>query len=96
MMDGVELTTLDIDGREVSVTAEYPEGEYRTVNQLSDIILSKPSGGYVALTDVARFTIRTARLLSPRRIRPMRLPSLQIIQGEMFSRPLTARLSARI
>lgn len=53
LMDGVELTTLDIDGREVSVTAEYPEDEYRTVNQLSDVILSKPSGGYVALTDVA-------------------------------------------
>lgn len=53
LMDGVELTTLDIDGREVSVTAEYPEDEYRTVSQLRDVILSKPSGGYVALTDVA-------------------------------------------
>ncbi len=53
MMDGLEVTTLDIDGREVSVMAEYPEEEYRTVNQMKDIILSKPSGGYVALTDVA-------------------------------------------
>ncbi|MCD7906785.1 MAG: efflux RND transporter permease subunit [Clostridium sp.] len=53
MMDGEEVTTLDVDGREVSVMAEYPEDEYRTVNQMRDIILSKPSGGYVALTDVA-------------------------------------------
>ncbi|SFS21729.1 efflux RND transporter permease subunit [Enterocloster citroniae] len=53
MLDGVEVTTLDIDGREVSVMAEYPEEEYRTVDQLQGIILSKPSGGYVALADVA-------------------------------------------
>ena len=53
MMDGEEVTTLDVDGREVSVMAEYPEDEYRTVSQMKDIILSKPSGGYVALTDVA-------------------------------------------
>lgn len=53
MLDGVEVTTLDIDGREVSVMAEYPEEEYRTVDQVKGIILTKPSGGYVALTDVA-------------------------------------------
>lgn len=52
-MDGEEMTTLDVDGREVSVKAEYPEDEYRTVSQMEDIILTKPSGGYVALTDVA-------------------------------------------
>ena len=43
-----EVTTLDVDGREVSVMVEYPEDEYRTVSQMKDIILSKPSGGYVA------------------------------------------------
>ena len=40
MMDGEEVTTLDVDGREVSVMAEYPEDEYRTVSQMKDIILS--------------------------------------------------------
>lgn len=54
MLDGEEVTTLDIDGREVSVMAEYPEEEYRTVEQLKQIILDKPSGGYVALSDVAQ------------------------------------------
>ena len=53
LLDGVEVTTLDIDGREVSVMAEYPEDEYRTVDQVQGIIISKPSGGYVALSDVA-------------------------------------------
>lgn len=53
MLDGVEVTTLDIDGREVSVMAEYPEEDYRTVDQVKGIILTKPSGGYVALMDVA-------------------------------------------
>ena len=53
MLDGVEVTTLDIDGREVSVMAEYPQEDYRTVDQVKGIILTKPSGGYVALSDVA-------------------------------------------
>lgn len=53
MLDGEEVTTLDIDGREVSVMAEYPEDEYRTVEQVRQMILDKPSGGYVALDDVA-------------------------------------------
>ena len=53
LTDGAEVTTLKVDGKEVSVTAEYPEDEYQTVSQLKDVILKKPAGGYVALTDVA-------------------------------------------
>ena len=53
MLDGEEVTTLDIDGDEVSVMAEYPEDQYRTVEQVKQIILTKPSGGKVALSDVA-------------------------------------------
>lgn len=53
LTDGAEVTTLKVDGKEVSVTAEYPEDEYRTVSQLKDVILKKPAGGYVALTDAA-------------------------------------------
>lgn len=58
MLDGQELTTLEIDGQEISVMAEYPEDEYRTVPQLQNIILTKASGGYVALTDVANITYK--------------------------------------
>lgn len=38
--------------------AEYPEEEYQTVPQVENIILTTPSGGYVALTDVAEITFR--------------------------------------
>lgn len=57
-LDGQEIATLDIDGQEISVRAEYPEEEYRTVPQVEQIILKKPSGGYVALTDVAEIYFR--------------------------------------
>ena len=53
MLDGVEATKLKVDGQEISVMVEYPEDEYRTIDQLQGIILRKPSGGYAALADVA-------------------------------------------
>lgn len=52
-LDGQEIATLETEGREISVKAEYPEEEYRTVPQVEQMILRKPSGGYVALSDVA-------------------------------------------
>lgn len=58
LLDGEEVATLDIDGQEISVMAEYPEEEYRTVPQLQEVILEKPSGGYAALTDVAEIYYR--------------------------------------
>lgn len=57
-LDGEKVATLDIDGQEVSVKAEYPEEEYRTVPQVQQMILSKPSGGYAALEDVAEIYYR--------------------------------------
>lgn len=53
MLDGEEVTTLKVDGQEISVKEEYPEDQYKTVPQLERIIVKKPSGGYVALSDVA-------------------------------------------
>ena len=52
------IATLEIDGQEISVRAEYPEEEYRTVPQVEQMILKKPSGGLVALTDVAEVYFR--------------------------------------
>ena len=57
-LDGEEIATLDVDGDEISVKAEYPEELYRTVPQVEQMILSKPSGGRVALTDVAEVYFR--------------------------------------
>lgn len=53
LLDGEEVTTLEEDGNEISVRAEYPEDEYRTVDQVKGIMIQKSSGGYVALEDVA-------------------------------------------
>lgn len=53
LLDGEEVTTLEEDGNEISVRAEYPEDEYRTVDQIKGIMIQKSSGGYVALEDVA-------------------------------------------
>ena len=53
MLSGIEATTLKIDGEDISVQVEYPEGEYRTVDQVKDIVLTSSGGKKVALTDVA-------------------------------------------
>ncbi len=53
MLQGVEATTLEVDGRDVSVMVEYPEGEYDTLDQLKGIMIPTASGTSVALTDIA-------------------------------------------
>ncbi len=57
-LDGAEITTLEMDGEEISVKAEYPEDEYRTVPQVEQIMIKKQNGKYVALTDVAEVYYR--------------------------------------
>ena len=57
-LDGAEITTLEMDGEEISVKAGYPEGEYRTVPQVEQIMIKKQNGKYVALTDVAEVYYR--------------------------------------
>lgn len=53
MLGGVEATTLEVDGNEVSVMVEYPKDEYDTIDKLQGIVLTTNTGGSVALTDVA-------------------------------------------
>lgn len=53
MIDGVEATTLKVDGDEISVMVEYPDDEYDTIDKLQGIVLTNNAGGSVALTDVA-------------------------------------------
>lgn len=54
MLSGVEATTLDVDGDEVSVQVEYPKNEFDTIDKLQGIVLTTNSGSSVALTDVAK------------------------------------------
>lgn len=53
MLSGKEATTLDVNGGEISVMVESPDGEYDTIDQLKGIVLDTPTGGSVALTDIA-------------------------------------------
>lgn len=53
ILSGVKATTLKVDGEEISVQVEYPKDEYRTVDQVKDIILTDLKGANVALTQVA-------------------------------------------
>ncbi|MEY8354775.1 efflux RND transporter permease subunit [Lachnospiraceae bacterium 54-53] len=53
MLSGVEATTMDMNGEEISVQVEYPEDYYDTLNKVEGILVPNSSGGSVALTDIA-------------------------------------------
>lgn len=53
MVSGVEATTLNVDGNDVSVKVEYADDKYETIDQLQGIMLPTATGGSVALMDIA-------------------------------------------
>lgn len=53
MLSGKKAATLDVNGTELNVMVEYPEGEYDTIDQVKEIMLPTPRGGTVALSDLA-------------------------------------------
>ena len=53
MLSGVNPSSLEIDGRDVDIKVEYAADRYKTLSQVQNIVLQTPSGGAVALTDVA-------------------------------------------
>ncbi len=53
MLGGVEATTLEVNGEDVSVMVEYPDDEYDTIDKLKGIVLTNNAGASVALIDVA-------------------------------------------
>ncbi len=57
-LDGQEIAKLEINGNEISVKAEYPEDEYRTVPQLERMLIQTSSGRSVALSDVAEINYK--------------------------------------
>ncbi len=52
IISGSEATTLNIDGNEISVMVEYPDGMYDSIDELQGITITGTSGT-VALTDIA-------------------------------------------
>lgn len=53
MLSGVEATTMEVSGNDVSVMVEYPDDSYDTLNKVEGIMIPNSSGGSVALTDIA-------------------------------------------
>ena len=53
MLSGVSPASLEIDGRDVDIKVEYDKERYKTLSQVQNIVLQTPTGGAVALTDVA-------------------------------------------
>ncbi len=58
MLSGTKATTLEVDGEDVSVMVEYPEGEYETLDQIKGITIPTMSGASVALTDIAEVSFK--------------------------------------
>lgn len=53
MLSGVKATTLDVNGENMDVRVEYPDGEYDTLDKVEGIMIPTATGGSVALTDIA-------------------------------------------
>lgn len=58
MLSGKEATTLEVNGKEISVQVEYPADEFDTIDKLQGIVLTTNSGSSVALTDVADISFK--------------------------------------
>ena len=57
MLSGTEADKMTVDGEELSVMVEYPEDEFDTLEKVSDIQLTSPTGSTVFLRDVADVAI---------------------------------------
>lgn len=62
MLSGTEATTLEVNGNEISVMVEYPEGEYATLDQVKGIVIPTATGASVALADIAEVKFQDSPL----------------------------------
>lgn len=53
MLSGVEATTMEVNGEDVSVQVEYPDDTYDTLDKVEGVTIPTNSGGSVALMDIA-------------------------------------------
>ena len=53
MLSGSTATTLKVDKQDLDVKVEYPADEYESIDQLQGIVVNTPTGGSVALSDLA-------------------------------------------
>ncbi len=62
MLGGAEATTLEVNGNEIKVMVEYPEGEYETLDQVKGIVIPTATGASVALSDIAEVVFQDSPL----------------------------------
>lgn len=53
VINGATVGSLEVNGDDVDIKIEYPEGEFETVNQIRELTLTLSGGSYVALNDIA-------------------------------------------
>ena len=53
MISGAEATEIKVDGEDITVSVEYADDEYQTLDQIEGAVLTTSSGGSIALTDLA-------------------------------------------
>ena len=53
LVRGSTAREIDVDGESMDVKVRYPESDYDTIDKVEGIVLTTPSGGAVALTDIA-------------------------------------------
>ena len=62
MLSGSTATTLKVDGNDIDVNVEYPDGEYDTLDQVKGIVIPTATGASVALVDIADISYKDSPL----------------------------------
>ena len=55
-INGVTAKTIEVDGDDVDVKVQYPEEEFKSVDQIRNMTLSLTNGGFAAINDVAELS----------------------------------------
>ena len=62
MLSGSTATTLKVNGNDIDVNVEYPDGEYDTLDQVKGIEIPTTTGASVALVDIADISYKDSPL----------------------------------
>ena len=62
MLSGSTATTLKVNGNDIDVNVEYPDGEYDTLDQVKGIVIPTTTGASVALVDIADISYKDSPL----------------------------------
>lgn len=58
VINGATACELKVDGEDVDVNVQYPPDEFASIDQIRQMTLTLPNGGYTALSDVAEISFQ--------------------------------------